>query len=109
MAFGSLFDFADVFRSEIRSINKRRAGLGRPAIELEDETAPDGTPLATSDGTVPRRPKDDSSVASLALQGGGIRPAAFCLGTLQAPGKADVPGKTDNLPACPLAVMSARR
>ncbi len=52
MAFGRLFVFADVFRSEIESINKRRAELGRrranfsrPPIALEDEKAPDGTPL----------------------------------------------------------------
>ncbi len=97
MAFGSLFDFADVFRREILSINKRRARLGRPAIELEDETGPDGTPLATSDGTVPLRPKDDSNVVGLALSGGGIRSAAFCLGTLQALREADVLDKVDYL------------
>ena len=67
MEFGSLFDFTDVFRSEIQSINKRRAKLNRRPIELEDETAPDGKPLRMSDDTVPLRPKDDLDVVGLAL------------------------------------------
>lgn len=97
MAFGSLFVFADVFRSEIQSINRRRNKLGRPAIALEEETATGGTPLATSDGTVPLRPKDDADVVGLALSGGGIRSAAFCLGALQAMREADVLDKVDYL------------
>src|SRR5690606_12457075 len=85
------------FRSEIESINKRRAKLGRPPIALEEEAAPDGTLLATSDGTVPLRPKEGADVVGLALSGGGIRSAAFCLGALQALREANVLDKVDYL------------
>src|ERR1035438_3205000 len=98
MAFGDLFQFNQVFNSEIDSLNKRRAKLDRPPIApLEPETSSDGKPLAMSDGTTPLRPKEESNVVGLSLSGGGIRSAAFCLGALQALRQADVLNKIDYL------------
>ncbi len=94
MAFGDLFQFNDVFRSERDSINKRRP-KNRP-IKLEDETLGE-TPLVTSDDTPPLRPTEDSKVVGLSLSGGGIRSAAFSLGVLQALHKSHILKKVDYL------------
>ena len=75
--------FNSVFIREKISINLRRDKLGRPPIALEDEADGD-TKLTMSDGTTPLRPTEGSEVVGLALSGGGIRSAAFCLGALQA-------------------------
>jgi predicted acylesterase/phospholipase RssA len=97
MAFGDRSIFADVFRSEVVSINKRRSKLrnfgrlARPDIALEAE------PLETSDGTEPLRPTEQSQIVGLSLSGGGIRSAAFCLGALQALREADVLSRADYL------------
>src|SRR5215471_12834121 len=89
--FGETFDFAEVFRGEINSINKRRRKNGRDPIALERE------PFETSDGTEPLRPKEDANVLGIALSGGGVRSAAFCLGALQGLREADVLSKADYL------------
>ena len=84
--------FDVVFGSEIDSINKRRPEGSKIALENE---AFDGTRLTTSDGTTPLRPIEDSNVIGLALSGGGIRSAAFCLGALQALYKAGLLHRID--------------
>jgi len=89
--FGKCFPFADVFRGEVDSINKRRAKTKRPPIKLEDE------PLETSDGSKPQRPKEETPIIGLSLSGGGIRSAAFCLGALQGLREADVLSRVDYL------------
>ena len=81
MPDGDPVRFNTVFECEIGSINKRRSKDSQ--ITLEDETL-DGKKLAMSDGETPLRPTESSQVVGLALSGGGIRSAAFCLGALQA-------------------------
>jgi len=96
-------EFAAVFRSEVASINKRRARLRergmseRSDIALEPETGEDGKELIASDETTPQRPTGPSDVVGLALSGGGIRSAAFCLGVLQALYKCGLIRKVDYL------------
>jgi len=73
-AFGHIFKFHEVLREEINSVNKRR---NHTKIRLEEEsTDNEGNPVL--------RPKKQSTIVGLALSGGGIRSAAFCLGALQA-------------------------
>lgn len=86
--------FNDVFCSEIDSINKRRPESSEIALENE---ALGSTKLNMSDDTTPLRPTEDSNVVGLALSGGGIRSAAFCLGALQALHAADLIPKIDYL------------
>ncbi len=70
-------NFHEVFAQEVAEISKRRSKHGRPKIVLEqEEVKRDGTPVM--------RPTPSSNVVGLALSGGGIRSAAFCLGVLQA-------------------------
>ena len=72
----SIKKFNDIFASEVAAINARRATNSRPTFELEEEDCQrDGTPVM--------RPKSGSNVIGLALSGGGIRSAAFCLGAMQ--------------------------
>jgi hypothetical protein len=72
----SIRKFHEIFASEVGAINKRRASNNRPPIKLEQEDCQrDGTPVM--------RPKPGSNVIGLALSGGGIRSAAFCLGAMQ--------------------------
>jgi hypothetical protein len=69
--------FHEIFVREVEAISRRRNAHDRPAIELEDENlGRDGTPV--------KRPKAGANVVGLALSGGGIRSAAFCLGAMQA-------------------------
>lgn len=77
--FGALFKFQQVFHEEIAQINQRRALREDPrgAIELECEAR-------DASGEWVWRPPEQASVVGLALSGGGIRSAAFCLGVLQA-------------------------
>jgi Patatin-like phospholipase len=75
MPFGQVFDFADVFQNEIDALNKRRAAGHQ--IELEEESR-------DTHGKVVKRPTEKSDIIGLALSGGGIRSASFCLGALQA-------------------------
>ena len=76
--FGRLYAFDEVFQQEIDLINLRRKDDPRGTIELEveDPQSPSGERI--------RRPCENAGVVGLALSGGGIRSAAFCLGALQA-------------------------
>src|SRR5215471_7752095 len=67
--------FHQVFAREIEAINKRR-GAQRPIALEEESRERDGTPIY--------RPTAASKVVGLALSGGGVRSAAFCLGAIQA-------------------------
>jgi len=68
------FVFNEVFREEISVINERRAGEKPPrhAIVLAEEAI-------DSTGERVLSPNADANVVGLALSGGGIRSAAFCL------------------------------
>src|SRR3954463_2852984 len=71
--------FHEIFQDEVDAITKRRAKATppRPTIVLEREGEErDKTPIM--------RPTPASNVVGLALSGGGIRSAAFCLGAMQA-------------------------
>jgi Patatin-like phospholipase len=94
-SFGELQAFYQVFQREIEIVNARRTEqrrrgpdadklVRRPTFELETEAAGDvaGQPV--------RRPPESANVVGLALSGGGIRSAAFCLGVLQALDRAEV-------------------
>jgi hypothetical protein len=73
----SIKKFDEIFALETVAINKRRDEKNRPRIVLEQEDCQrDGTPVM--------RPTPESNVIGLALSGGGIRSAAFCLGAMQA-------------------------
>ena len=78
-AFGGVVCFSDVFRREVSLVNQRR-GTDDPRghIVLETEASED------TSGHPVLRPNEDACVVGLALSGGGIRSAAFCLGALQA-------------------------
>jgi hypothetical protein len=76
--FGVRYKFHEVFDKEIALINARRARDQRDEITLETEAVADisGEPVLA--------PAEGANVVGLALSGGGIRSAAFCLGALQA-------------------------
>jgi hypothetical protein len=78
-AFGEVAGFSDVFRREVSLVNERRgADDPRGRVALETEASED------TSGHEVLRPNEDACVVGLALSGGGIRSAAFCLGSLQA-------------------------
>lgn len=77
-------DFHSVIAAEIEDINTRRRKLGRTEQE----------PDIGDDAFKGRKMLD---VVGLALSGGGIRSAAFCLGALQALNARDVIEKVDYL------------
>jgi hypothetical protein len=92
MPLGELYDFNDVFHTEIEVINDRRSRQ-RPArdpIRLETD-ADDGI------GEPVLGPNENANVVGLALSGGGIRSSAFCLGALQALNEAGVLEQVDYL------------
>jgi hypothetical protein len=115
------YRFNEVFQEEIQAINDRRIELGRTdlvALEREpnaDTQAPgvsnsgegSETTSAASGASEQRnaraerepimRPTASSNVIGLALSGGGIRSASFCLGALQALEKAKVLKNIDYL------------
>lgn len=69
--------FDVVYSREIDAINQRRGELGRPTIELPR--------LQESPATEPIYERSvDAGLIGLALSGGGIRSASFCLGAVQA-------------------------
>src|SRR5580700_9374342 len=74
---GAMIKFHEIFAQEVAAISKRRKKYNRPEIVLEEEASP-------TDGPPVKRPKPASNVVGLALSGGGIRSAAFCLGAIQA-------------------------
>ena len=69
--------FHEIFALEVAAISRRRKKHGRPEIKLEEE-------YFERDGTPVMRPRPGANVVGLALSGGGIRSAAFCLGAMQA-------------------------
>jgi predicted acylesterase/phospholipase RssA len=108
-----IYRFDEVFSDEVEAINARRTKAGRTdlvALEVEDASVGDAfglNPAAagsstrsgsnagvqddTHSGREPiLRPTADSNVIGLALSGGGVRSASFCLGALQALDKAGV-------------------
>jgi hypothetical protein len=88
MAFGEVLRFAHVFQKEIDTLNERRPKNHQ--IELEEESR-------DSHGNKVMRPTESSKVIGLALSGGGVRSASFCLGALQALHGAGVLTKVDYL------------
>jgi Patatin-like phospholipase len=110
------YRFHEIFKEEVQAINQRRRrfGRGEVALELESRTnsnshsehrpgTASGPLLPTqegdtrSDGEPILRPTASSGLAGLALSGGGIRSASFCLGALQALDRAGVLNKIDYL------------
>jgi predicted acylesterase/phospholipase RssA len=76
--FGERFKFHEVFWAETALINRRRQDNARGTFQLEQEAPHDVS------GERVLRPPLNANVVGLALSGGGIRSAAFCLGVLQA-------------------------
>jgi predicted acylesterase/phospholipase RssA len=111
------YRFHEIFKEEVQAINQRRRQLHRGEVELELESRADTNPNSESDpapassgslspqdqadirsdGEPILRPTLRSGLAGLALSGGGIRSASFCLGALQALDKAGVLKKIDYL------------
>src|SRR5262249_10699423 len=91
------YRFHEVFEAEVQAVNQRRRRFGRAegALELE----PDGNSQsnARAEAEPIMRPTAGSGLAGLALSGGGIRSASFCLGALQALDKAGVLKNIDYL------------
>src|SRR6476646_2541148 len=115
-----IYRFDEVFADEVEAINARRTKAGRTdlvALEVEDASVGDASGLKpaaagssahaessagvqddTHFGREPiLRPTADSNVIGLALSGGGVRSASFCLGALQALDKAGVLKNIDYL------------
>jgi predicted acylesterase/phospholipase RssA len=85
-----VFEFHEIFEKEIVEVNSRRTNLKRDPVALEKEGADRyGNPVL--------RPTKPSNLAGLALSGGGIRSASFCLGVLQALNTLDLLKKIDYL------------
>jgi hypothetical protein len=74
-------EFDEVFHSEIKAINCRRSRLNRDKITLTGQ----------------HDSREVIDAAGLALSGGGIRSAAFCLGALQGLDRAQLINKIDYL------------
>src|SRR5882724_1248298 len=112
------YRFHEIFKEEAQAINQRRRRFGRGLVALEFEAgtnsnsnserdpgtaSPPGSlaPAQESDtrsgGEPIVRPTVGSALAGLALSGGGIRSASFCLGALQALDKVGVLKKIDYL------------
>lgn len=92
MPSGHVCTFNHLFREEVSIINERRARQERPRGPIVlAEADPDST------GNPVLSPNEDANVVGLALSGGGIRSAAFCLGALQALNEADVLKRVDYL------------
>src|SRR5262245_38530249 len=79
MSLGQCFDFNAVFQKESESDNERRQAGDplRPKVTLTSEQE-------DSSGAAVLFPQSDANLTGLALSGGGVRSAAFCLGALQA-------------------------
>ena len=112
------YRFHEVFEEEVQAINQRRRRFGRAEVELEleprarsngnseyDSGAASPGPLSTAQGRSASRNDAEpitrltarSGLAGLALSGGGIRSASFCLGALQALDRAGVLKNIDYL------------
>ena len=125
MTIDRTYRFHEVFQEEVELINLRRHALGRAdfiALEIEPDarfgrsdseisapTSELGPPSSRSTSDLHRqntarpeqelvlRPTAGSNVVGLALSGGGIRSASFCLGALQALHNANVLKNIDYL------------
>src|SRR5436190_2360857 len=118
MTVSSTYRFHEIFQQEVELVNERRNALGRTdlvTLETESDRTSDtaqepisrptsaarqtntGSQLAPSELGPILRPTAGSNVVGLALSGGGIRSAAFCLGSLQALDQAGVLKKVDYL------------
>ncbi len=85
-----VFEFHQIFEMEIVEVNSRRDRFKRDPVKLEKEGVDRyGNPVL--------RPTKDSELVGLALSGGGIRSASFCLGVLQALNTLDLLKKVDYL------------
>src|SRR5215813_2857143 len=84
------YRFHEVFEEEVQAVNQRRRRFGRAEVALELEPDVNSQSNARAEGEPIMRPTADSGLAGLALSGGGIRSASFCLGALQALDKAGV-------------------
>ena len=91
------YRFHEVFEEEIQAVNQRRRRFGRAEVALELEPDVSSQSNARAEGEPIMRPTVGSGLAGLALSGGGIRSASFCLGALQALDKADVLKNVDYL------------
>jgi hypothetical protein len=87
-SFGHIFSFNEVFAQEISVINNRRRDQMRsPVILNQRDRDSTGEPVLL--------PEEGSNLIGLALSGGGIRSAAFCLGALQALDETEVLTQVD--------------
>src|SRR5262245_63792013 len=84
------YRFHEVFEEEIQAVNQRRRRFRRAEVALELEPGVNSQPNARAEGEPIMRPTAGSALAGLALSGGGIRSASFCLGALQALDRAGV-------------------
>jgi hypothetical protein len=112
------YRFFEIFKEEVHAINQHRRRFGRGEVELELESRtnarsnskPDPAPASSgsfcaaqdhsdtrTEGEPIMRPTEGSGLAGLALSGGGIRSASFCLGALQALDRAGVLKNIDYL------------
>jgi predicted acylesterase/phospholipase RssA len=111
------YRFHEIFGEEIKGINQRRRRFGRDEIALEiephansrsdsDHSSRMGSPRSgtvreqhstRTEGEPTLRPTANSHVVGLALSGGGVRSASFCLGALQALNQAGVLKNVDYL------------
>jgi hypothetical protein len=91
------YRFHEVFEAEVQAVNARRRRFGRAEVALELEPDVNSQSNARAEGEPIMRPTAGSGLAGLALSGGGIRSASFCLGALQALDKAGVLKNIDYL------------
>ena len=91
------YRFHEVFEEEVEAVNARRRRFGRAEVALELEPDLNSQPNAHAEGEPIMRPTTGSGLAGLALSGGGIRSASFCLGALQALDNAGVLKSIDYL------------
>src|SRR6266702_4889551 len=91
------YRFHEVFAEEVQAVNQRRRRFGRAEVALELEPDVNSQSNARAEGEPIMRPTVGSGLAGLALSGGGIRSASFCLGALQALDNACVLKKIDYL------------
>jgi hypothetical protein len=96
-SFGTTFKFNEVFKAEIELINKRRRAHRNQRRDPRGTIKFDTEQVKDISGERVSRPSESASVVGLALSGGGIRSAAFCLGALQALDVAKVVERVDYL------------
>ena len=104
--FGKIYQFREVFQKEIGVIARRRAhqrGKDRGRTLSAAERARHASELKLQEeskdvaGQRILTPPETANLVGLALSGGGIRSAAFCLGALQALDAAKVLERVDYL------------